>query len=119
MGCVEKLKWPSFASFLLVWAAATLLTWQLVCIFAVVFMYRKLDAGMVPAPILLALALPPISVVTLMVEAGLFLAGHIKRPDSTETGKRLVLFGILPATWLCLWLITLMCGGMDAFIVRI
>ncbi len=119
MGYLEKLKWPSFASFLLLWSAASLLTWQLVCIFSVVFMYRELDAGMVPPPILLVLALIPISIVTLIVETVLFLVGHIRYPESPETCKRLVLYGMLPATLLCLWLITLFCGGVDAFIVRI
>lgn len=74
---------------------------------------------MIPAPVVLGQALVPISIVTLIVETVLLLVGHIKWPDSPETGKRLVLFGTLPVTWICLWIITLFFGGVDAFIVRI
>jgi hypothetical protein len=119
MKYVQTIKWPSFASFLLLWVVAASVTWGLVCLFSAVVVYRELDAGMIPAHVLLALALIPILIVTLIVETVLFLVGHIRLPDSPETGKRLVLFGTLPVTWVCLWLITLFCGGLDAFIVRI
>lgn len=74
---------------------------------------------MIPAPVVLGLALVPISIVTRLVETVLLLVGHIKWPDSPETGKPLVLFRTLPVTWICLWIMTHFGGGVDAFIVRI
>lgn len=119
MRYVRAFKWPSLASFALVWVVTSLLTWGLVCLLALLFMYRVLQAGLIPTELMLAVALIPVSLVTLIVQTTVFAAGRSIRPDSPETEKLLVLLGTPLVTWLCLWLLTYLAGGANSFVIRI
>jgi hypothetical protein len=115
----ESLKWPSFATFALVWIVMSLLTWGLVCLLALVFMHGILHAGLVPAMILLPLALIPISVVTFTVQTVLFLVGRNALPGNLKANKQLLLLGTPVVTWICLAVFVWISGGPDAFVPRL
>lgn len=115
----KSLTWPSVLSFVLVWVFMSFLTWGLVCLFAIVFLYSILQAGLIPAEVLLVLWLIPISGVTLLVQTALFVIGRFRWPDSAEANKRLVLFCTPLVTWLVLVLFTLLSGGADSFVPRL
>lgn len=119
MRYIDDLKWPSVLSYVIVWVVMSAVTWGLLCLLLMVFMYPVLQAGLVPVPIMLVLALIPVSSVTLMVQTALFLIGLVKWPDSPENNKRLVLICTLPLSWFCLWLVTYLAGGADSFVIRI
>ena len=115
----ESLNWPSFATFALVWIALSLITWGLVCLPAVVFMHGILHAGLVPAAILLPLALIPISVLTFTVQTVLFLVGRNVFPGNLKAVKQLLLLGTPVVTWICLAAIVWIMGGPDTFVPRL
>ncbi len=112
-------KWPNPKSFFLIWFAMVLLTWVLVCLLALTFMYPILEAGLVPYPILFVLALLPIFAVTLFVFGILIIVARRCWPDSPEFGKKLVLLGTPLLTWLVLFILTWLLGGADAFVPRL
>jgi uncharacterized membrane protein len=116
---VEALEWPSLRSLALVWIATALLTWALVCLLTLLFMYRILEAGLVPYWFLFALALIPISIVTIVVETILYVIGRNRWPNSYNINKRLVLLGTPLGTWLILVIIAWLAGGPDAFVPRL
>jgi Mn2+/Fe2+ NRAMP family transporter len=115
----ETLEWPSFGSFTLVWIAISVVTWALVCLLALLFMYRLLHAGLVPMGVLLPLTLLPILLVTLIVQASLFLAARRIRRDDPKANKKLVLLWTPVVTWICLLVLIMLAGGPDAFVPRL
>ena len=68
---------------------------------------------------MLTAALIPVSLVTLVVQTVLSAIGRSIRPNDPEIDKLLVLLGTPLVTWLCLWLLTCLAGGMDSFVIRI
>jgi len=119
MSYFEAMKWPSLRSLATVWVLTSLLTWALVCLFALVFMYPILEAGLIPYWFLFALALTAISIVTIVIETILYVIGRIRLPDSPQSNKKLVLLGTPLVTWLFLFIITCLAGGPDAFVPRL
>ena len=115
----ETFQWPSIASFALYWVVMSLVTWGLVCLISLVFMRRELEAGLVPGPILLALALIPISVVTVFVQITMFLICRSVWPHRTALNKWLVWLGTPLVSWLYLLLITYLLGGAGSLVPRI
>ncbi|MBU2547389.1 MAG: hypothetical protein KKB20_03170 [Proteobacteria bacterium] len=119
MGLDDFLENPAVRSFLRFWLAVTLGIWLLMCGLALVSMYGRLHASMVPYQIILTLALVPISVVVLVVQVVLSLTGPRIWPGNAFKCKRLVLIGTPLIAWLCLWLLLLLAGGAGSFLVVI
>ncbi len=119
MSDVEPARRFSLASFALAWVASVASTWGLGCSLALAMAGSELDAGMVPAPVLLGLALVPVSVSTFVVQCILYVTGQKMWPDSPGACKLLLYLGTPLVTLPSLWVLLLLCGGIDSFVPRI
>ncbi len=110
----------SFPAFGFTWIVSALITWVLWCFLALVFLSAKFDSGLVPAPVLLALALVPVSVVTFVVQGILYAVGQNLWPELPRARKQLLYFFGTPFfSLLCMWLVMQLLGGADSFIPRL
>ena len=119
MSDMEPAKRFSPVSFALTWVVLALLTWGFGCLLALVLMYNELDSGLVPVPLLLGLALGPVSVATLVIQSVLYMTGRRRWLDSPGTCRLLLYAGTPLLTLLCLWLLMFLLGGAGSFLPRI
>ncbi len=108
----------SLGVFVLSWLGLAVVTWLSGCLLVVILMHHELHSGLVPLPVLAVLGFFPVSGLTLIVHGGLFVAGRKIWPDSLMAPRLLLYLGTPLLTLLCLWLLTLLVGGVDFFIPR-
>jgi hypothetical protein len=109
----------SAAFFAVVWGLMSLVTWGILCLAALTFKYSLLKAGLVPAGVLLALAVIPVAVVTLCVQVCLYLTAVKFRGDKAYDMRLWLVIGTPTLTLILLALMILLAGGPEAFVPRL
>ena len=115
----DSTEWPTFQWCFAAWSVIAVATWGIVVLLALTFIADLLARSLVPAPILLALAVLPVCLSTIPIMVMLYFASKRLFPKSLKSCQMFVIIGTPPLTLLALWLSSLLVGGVDFFIPRL
>lgn len=115
----ERNQRPTAAFLAIVWAMTSLATWGLLCLAAVTFEYPLLKAGLIPAEVLLSLAVIPVAIVAIGVQVILYVASIGLVNDGVRDVRMFLLIGTPVVTSLLLAVIIILSGGLEAFVPRL